>query len=482
MEIPVIPVNQVNAEMYIGKITITQLRQLHESKRLKIDQFDPVTQQGYQRVINPRRVNELSEFLSARTHGTILAPLLPNSVVMNCREPDGLHYDPATTKIIISDSAELHVIDGQHRVGSALVSRLRSYDLPVTFLLGLNVAQEAAQFLTINTKQKKVRPDLQLRVLYHMDRRNTQRLIDVLSVENWRLEGVTLVIALNDRNESSWRNMIRRPGEKAGRRWTPMTESNYEDTLRFFCGSESSVKEVTIQDKEQFLLDYWDAIRGAFPDAFKDPNGRSYVICKSIGVGIFNTLAPLAYWLDFCNIVRVCDLGGSISRAFPLEKWRKPTGEFARMGTSQKMYQGQAERIIRRIDSRFDYTDEGRFRQLHKRMRIKEYERSLEKALRTLSPIHLRASRNLSSIINPREHACYVLWRAARGGARVYVGQAVDARRRLRQHRDFELYHCRLCADERELNLLEQALYHLVKPGIRDNSNHPPKRDRCPYC
>ncbi len=114
-----------------------------------------------------------------------------------CRTGGGaaLRYDESAAELALSERDVLYVVDGQQRIEGVLRSDLpQQYDIPTVIIDGLSIVQEAAQFLTINSKQMRVRPDLQLRVLYNFDRVDTQRLVDVLKVDDWKLEAQAIVM------------------------------------------------------------------------------------------------------------------------------------------------------------------------------------------------------------------------------------------------------------------------------------------------
>lgn len=479
--IKALKIEQSGFPMYVTALSVGQIKALFKSNQLIVDIYDPRNppgKEGYQRGIDENRVNDISAFLSKTLD--ILPSLLPGSIILNCRPRMPLRFDSSTNELVINDDVVFHVVDGQHRVKGLEKSRVQKYEVPVTIIQGLNIAQEAGQFLTINTKQKRVRPDLQLRILYHQDTKNTRRLIDTLGLENWKIEALTIAIALNDRNESPWRNLILRPGEKKDDQWKPITEANFVDSLKNFCSSESSVKALRLEEKEKFLIGFWNEIRKLYEPAFSEESGSSYSLTRGIGAGILNTLAPALYSLNLSLDTDVDELLRPLKSKYPIEDWRRKTGRISKRGSSQSAYKSVSEEILRKIYPALNYRDDRAYDRLLRKAEARAHEKTLEKAYSLLSPLALRPSQDLKQDWTLK--GCYVLVRSKSDSLRVYVGKSQNAKRRLKQHNVYDLYAMKSCSSDWEMEAMEMALYHLVKPSLRENENHPSPADRCPFC
>jgi DGQHR domain-containing protein len=478
-----IRLEQMDVVLYLTKFSAGQIRELLNNRQLIVAKYDPADSEGkgYQRVLEPSRVNDIAKFLKSRV--PILPPLLPGSLILNCRKKEYVRYDDTKAELFLTEDAVLHVVDGQHRIEGLAKTPALDYDLPVTIIEGLNIPQEAGQFLVINTNQKKVRPDLQLRILYHQDRQNTRKLIDALKIDNWKLEALALCIALNDRNESPWRNLILRPSEKKEGQWKPITEANFVDSLRFFSSKESPVNYLGIDEKEHFLVEYWEAIRHRYEDAFKEDTGRAYALCRGLGAGVFNTLAPAVFNIKSVESDDLNDVIEHITCRFPLRDWDRGRGKMTRYGSGHKVYRNLAEDMVKTVDESLDYVDSSQMSRLSRKTSAQAHKNTLEKARSMLSPLYLRPATDLPEQ-NWSLRACYSLVNLDDHAVSVYVGKSQNAKKRFNQHqhRDFNLYALKVCGSDREMEYLEMALYHIVKPKVRDNSNHPPPQEFCPYC
>jgi len=328
----VIHLEQAGISMFITSLTVRQIKDLFRTGQLIVDAYEPSNPSGYQRGMDEARAAEISDFLSSNI--AVLPALLPGAVILNCRKPKTIRYDQTKGQLTIQDNTVFHVVDGQHRLSALQKTRVSKYEIPVTIIQGLDIAQEAGQFLTINTKQKRVRPDLQLRILYSQDRKNTRRLIDILGVDNWKLEALTLCIAMNDKNESPWRNLILRPGEKKNGQWRPITEANFVDSLNFFCNRQSPIKAVPLEEKETFLIRYWEEVRKLYTPGFTEADGPDYSLARGLGAGVFNTMAPSVYGIVGAFDQELSAFISPLKRRVPLEDWRRPRGKIAKKGSS----------------------------------------------------------------------------------------------------------------------------------------------------
>jgi len=482
MRFGAIKLQQGKLILYLTKLSAGDLKRLLKNRQVIVDKYDPMNpegRKGYQRGVEDSRADEIAKWLSISN--PILPPLLLGSLTLNCRRKENIRFDEQKEELVLSDDTVLHVVDGQHRIEGLTRSKEEDYEVPLTVVEGLNIAQEAGQFLVINTKQKKVRPDLQLRILYHQDRDNTRKLVKVLGVDNWKLEALALCIALNDRNESPWRNLILRPGEKKGGQWKPITEANFVDTLFFFSAPESPIKNLSQENKESFLIEYWNAIRRRYEDAFKEDLGRDYAICRGLGAGVFNTLAPALYNIQEARGDALNDFTGKIADRYPLKDWRRGRGKMTKSGTGHKVYSMFAEDILRTTDNLLDYIDFKEISRLEDRVAVKAWKNILKKAMTILSPIRLRSADDLPDQ-NWNLRACYSLLNLGTDDVSIYVGKSQNAKKRFKQHKDYNLYSVKGCGSDREMEDMEMALYHMTKKRMRENEKHPPPADLCPFC
>lgn len=99
-----------------------------------------------------------------------------------------------------------------------------------------------------------------------------------------------------------------------------------------------------------------------------------------------------------------------------------------------------------------------------------------------LSPLYLRYHSFLPKDRGRFAKACYVLANLSDDNISVYVGQTKNVESRLKQHKNrYNLYYIKSCENEKDVDYLEGALYHLVKPEVRENQVHPNAK-YCAFC
>src|SRR6266581_6811369 len=144
---------------------------------------------GYQRNLSRQRAADIARYID-KENGCI-----PNSILVNLEE--GATYDEKRQILRIPNQPKAAwVIDGQHRM-FGLRQAKTTYDLVVTAFLGIDVAEQAKQFKTINSKQKGVPTSL----LYD--------LLDLTKDGTYvQQRGHELATKLNEDPESPWYGQI----------------------------------------------------------------------------------------------------------------------------------------------------------------------------------------------------------------------------------------------------------------------------------
>lgn len=118
---------------------------------------DEDVQAGFQRVLDPKRAQEIAEYIDAG--GSI-----PSSIVLSAQPDSNFRsVDRSKTAAFTFGPHSFLIIDGQHRVFG--FSRARTaIRVPVVIYDNLTKDQEARLFIDINTKQKPVPKELLLAI------------------------------------------------------------------------------------------------------------------------------------------------------------------------------------------------------------------------------------------------------------------------------------------------------------------------------
>lgn len=485
-----IKVNQNGTTFYLTSMTTKQLDTLEEAGKLKVERYQYQEEEdSYQRLEDRPRTKDLAEFLTEDKEDQVVARILPGSVILNFPDNRDLTFDDKTKTLMIRDDAKINIVDGQHRI-IGLLNAYRSsnkkfdFELPITILCGFDKFREAAQFLIINLKQKGVPTDLTLTVLYQVQQLKTKDFIrqlkNILKVDAWKLDGTAIAMDLNDSSDTYWHNHILRPNEerknlkRIGRKWVPIRQAGFVDTLRYFCNATKTDEESRID----FLKRFWNGLRTAFPNAFDDDIGKNYILMYGNGVGVLHVLAAAFYNIDSAGLYKLEDSIDRLKNKYPLPNWENDSEMARSWGTSQKEFKVNAERLLSEIFPELDIMD---------RDKLKEYvdknllDENIEEEMRNLFDIFELKSKELIAKDLDDNKGIYLLVNKKASRVTAYIGQSKVIKSRLSNHpRDFKAF-SKINIEKEQLNKIEALVYHLTKAEYRTNNIHPPYTP-CEFC
>jgi DGQHR domain-containing protein len=455
---------------------------------------------GYQRGLKPERARNIAEFIKGNHQGNqIILPILPQTVLLNTRTTGRAPRFTERNRngglsigtLRVYDSTRLAEVDGQHRIRGAILAsrdegRLSRFMLPVSIVDSLQLSQEAAQFVTINTTQKRITPDLALRVVFHRDREEANRLAEALGFQDWKFHALAITIDLNDTVPSPWENGITRP-EEAVRRG--ISERSFLDSLKPVCSRERSLGRLDPKEAAAFLKDFWAAIAEAYPRAWSEEEKRLYLLRKTAGVFSLHHLAALTH--DLAKVVHENTKRSPIRQVldplflkFRETAWAK-AGRFSRFGTGKQAYRRIAEDLAGTLlpglqENRAVYGRYARRNFSDRYLRI-----ALDRARLLLSPLDMReyTTRNLDALPQGEAGGAYVLVNVSKRTGKpqsIYVGKSETRLAARLRGRQASLFSAATASDPRRIAAVEGALYHLAPRSIRGrNQIH---TSNCPYC
>ena len=317
ISLPVLKLNQKGITLYTGKLKAKNLLKLYG-----LFGFQEETLEGYQRDIYEDQVNDLFQYIIqcpvAIMPGLFISvregvEFVPNSSTDN-------EFNEFGTLDLPLKKGALWIIDGQHRIASfekalANISHfntlndsednsflsLMDYEIPVTFIdsneaiktANLNGMQkispsdiERMVFFIINKTQRKLSPSLQDTLQYLISQAGMDG-IPVIERNYWRTIATALIIDLNAIESSPLYKKINISGRRGLNR--PIQLNSFVSSLKTAFSNED-FKKLSLEEKRNFLLNYWNEIKKLFSDAFSDDHYKKYLIVKSIGVYTMNLL------------------------------------------------------------------------------------------------------------------------------------------------------------------------------------------------
>lgn len=277
-----------------------------------VDTFDPDSGDGYQRVPQPSRIKQASDYYAGggRMPNPILANLREDdfeSIKVIVSEDEKGYYDAVENKlnwigmgeIVIPSAVRVWVYDGQHRSGAidTLVD-IRSdafadFPVPVSLTLGLNGVEEMKEFFEVNNNAKSVKVDLAWELLRKMAEDDPD-LAEMLEIKgrDWQTRGSDVIDALVE-SGGLWSDKIQRANVKKIRSDSLTLNSaqfirSLQPVLAMPAFKKAEPKQVaTVLDA------YWEGIAKVLPEPFEgstDP--KKYVIQKGPGAIAFHRVLP----------------------------------------------------------------------------------------------------------------------------------------------------------------------------------------------
>ena len=319
IELPCLKAGQHGRKLYLCAIPARVLAELHSRKILDVDAWTPQHREGYQRTPVTTRARRFARYISEKGNKGIS----PTSLLLYQRDTDnGIEWHDGKLTIPIPERAEkplLYIVDGQHRtlgISEGFLQEILDasvdFDVPTVVLVGDTSVnpfiEEAQQFITINTTQKRVRTDLANQQLLKIKSANSGVIAETSPIPSGTkkdLQPYATVITntLTDDPSSPWYGKIVRPGTARAESGLP-SQGQFEDSLMdSYVGSALIDYGVsggyTVGEMAAVLKNYWAAIFEIMPSTIERPG--DFYVTKTIGIHALNALLPSMFMLKRLN-------------------------------------------------------------------------------------------------------------------------------------------------------------------------------------
>lgn len=306
LQIPCMRANQNGRTLYVCTIRAKELADLYNRKIIAVDVWSPQNPDGYQRMPVVTRARKYARYVANRG-------VTPTSVLMYLRDlnngvkfKDGILTIPKPNQI---EKPLLYLVDGQHRTLGLSEGFEQGYfdnkielDIPVVILTKGPMdpyIEEASQFVTINTEQKRVRTDLANQQLLKIrsalkDIINKDSLMEIGSKKEITPYATAITNFLTEDIDSPWYEKIVRPSTPRASSGLP-SQGQFEDSLLDAYIGDSIIgygisAGYTVGELVTVLKNYWGAIFEIIPGAIERP--EEYYVTKTIGIHALNALLP----------------------------------------------------------------------------------------------------------------------------------------------------------------------------------------------
>ncbi len=494
--------NQKGHILYLTSATVEEIKKWFDAGNIYADIWKREKEEGYQRAPDAKRYKEIAKYLEGGLG--IAETLLPSSLILNIRQKGTIEFKAfeksksketiESGEILIDDAAmPFCQVDGQHRVRGLIEAykdlkerqpadfeEIRSYPVPLT-IIEVDRPTEAIQFVVINSTQRKVEPNLVLRILAKRYRDKSEELEEFfLRGKTWRIWAVEVCDGLNLSPDPSWCDRIIAPGDE--RKGRVISEQNFVNTL------ETVYSKIDRDAIKSYLPLYWKAISSLWTDCIGE-NAVRYSLQRTNGTSVFHWLFPFVYFksksLGGVKLKTFIDILKPVSKKLPPSFWIR--GGEAKLYTSRGSQQELVDRMIAytlpkgkmfklgTLDPKLEDTKEAKTWQ----------------AAEKLIPLRLYHffDQNKLNGIDANATGVYVFYSFTKQNFYVGRSQKGDLKSRLQKHlqnkeSEFHIFNYRLCKEPKEAHDLECALFHLFPHDQLINKEHPSAFEgrKCPFC
>lgn len=303
---PCIAVKQPIGEFYVGVMPFRALCDVafFDVRRVLQEDRDVERYLGIQRPLSNRRVADLKEYVR------VFDATFPTSIIIAVKQRCAF-YDPAEGRMMFAESIDqqgeediqfgniARVIDGQHRIAGLYDYDGEEFDLVVSIFVGIDIADQAQIFSTVNLQQTKVNKSLAYDLFALAKTRSPQKTCH------------NVAVALDQDEASPFHRRIKRLGVATeGRERETITQATFVEALMPYLSRDArrdrdvllrggSLKKATdvelnmmplrnlfIEEKDieiaELVFNYFEAIKRRWPVAW-DRMERGYMLNKTNG-------------------------------------------------------------------------------------------------------------------------------------------------------------------------------------------------------
>jgi DGQHR domain-containing protein len=166
--VPALRIRQPIGEIYLAAIDHALLQKItyFDVRRVLRDTRDVEAYLGIQRPLSESRVADLEKYVN------FVDATFPTAVILAIDESDCVSYDERKQELVLSNvragNAEpdiafsnlCRVIDGQHRIAGLEAYKGPQFQVMAAIFVGIDIADQAYIFATVNLEQTKVRKSL----------------------------------------------------------------------------------------------------------------------------------------------------------------------------------------------------------------------------------------------------------------------------------------------------------------------------------
>jgi DGQHR domain-containing protein len=213
IKIKCIEVIQPIGTFYIGVINCQDLVDISYADIRRKQGRDIERYIGTQRDLDPKRVNEIRQYVST------VDSCFPTSIILAVDSSNIEYFAEQGMMSIIKDSKVAKIIDGQHRIAGLENFSGPTFELNVTIFIDMDIEDQAMVFSTINLKQTKVTKSLAYDLYEYAKSRSPQKTCH------------NIAKLLNSKEGSPFKDRIKILGRATGIETELITQASFVDRL-----------------------------------------------------------------------------------------------------------------------------------------------------------------------------------------------------------------------------------------------------------
>jgi DGQHR domain-containing protein len=303
---PCLKLTQPVGDFFVGVIGFKDLREISyfDVRRVLQEERDVERYLGIQRPLNDARVRDLQKYV------TFYDATFPTSIIIAV-DADAASYSEERREMtlgnVIHDTRDdsilfrhiARVLDGQHRIAGLFEYEGPEFDLSVTVFVGIDIAQQAQIFSTVNLEQTKVNKSLAYDLFELSSSRSPQKTCH------------NVAVALDQDITSPFHHRIKRLGTATvGRIGETLTQATFVESLLKLISTDprqdrdillrhrpmplATAQELTIQPLRNLFIkgddlsiakimwNYFEAVRRRWPIAWASSD-RGYILNRTNG-------------------------------------------------------------------------------------------------------------------------------------------------------------------------------------------------------
>ena len=282
--------------IFQGKSKIIQTKKTVDwlVNNTKVNVFNPISFEGYQRTIDENHCEKIVSYLNKDF-------FLPTSIICASRQE-------------YSENQELFIVDGQHRVRAFDLLKHRNPDryvqikdneISVIVLEQVEEEVEIDTFITINKTSKKVDTSLAYVLKNKINYNRASKDISISKREYLSVELASFLNSAEKGNNHYWENRISFEGVPTKQTVQLISLNAFVKSMRTFLGYLEKYKVINLDWNSQDELDrciqsicfimnvIWDEIRNKWPELFDSDIEKRRILQGSIGFSSINRFIVL---------------------------------------------------------------------------------------------------------------------------------------------------------------------------------------------